>query len=162
MRQAPSFGRVPNIIPQATTTIIMSSLLAEPEFHPVPRAKGPWTLKAESYLLFLKLGELPKGVYDPLEEAWADKGLGAFAGGLGAVMIVRYSDTPVGRFCLTLNVFSKISIKIVFIEVSCVFRRRLAYMCCYIVSEVCLTTSHLTLSRFRFNVIMNSMNSMIS
>ncbi|KAH7394360.1 hypothetical protein BKA66DRAFT_567310 [Pyrenochaeta sp. MPI-SDFR-AT-0127] len=76
----------------------MSSVVTEPEVHPVPRAKAPWTLKAESYLLFLKLSELPQGVYDPLEEAWADKGLGTFVGGLGAVMIVRYSDTPVGPY----------------------------------------------------------------
>ncbi|KAF1946788.1 hypothetical protein EJ02DRAFT_335040 [Clathrospora elynae] len=70
----------------------------EPEQHPVPRAKAPWKVKAESYMLFLKLNELPEGVYDPLEEAWADEGLGSFVGGLGAVMIVRYSDTPVGSY----------------------------------------------------------------
>lgn len=65
--------------------------------HPVQRAPPPWTLKAESYLLFLKLKELPKGLYDRLEGAWEDGSLGRFEGGLGAVMIVRYTDTPVGR-----------------------------------------------------------------
>jgi len=70
----------------------------EPEQHPVPRAKAPWKLMAECYTLLLKLKDLPKGVYDPLEAAWADEGLGKFAGGLGAVIIVRYSDTPVGMF----------------------------------------------------------------
>jgi hypothetical protein len=41
--------------------------------------------------------ELPKGVYDKLEEVWQHDDFGTFKGGLGAVMIVRYSDTPVGR-----------------------------------------------------------------
>lgn len=65
--------------------------------HPVQRAPAPWTMRAESYLLLLRLKELPEGLYDELEEAWGDEGLGRFEGGLGAVMIVRYADTPVGR-----------------------------------------------------------------
>jgi hypothetical protein len=72
------------------------SLQPEPDAHPVLRAKAPWPLKAESYLLFLKMNELPKGVYDTLEEVWEGSEFGEFKGGLGAVMIVRYSDTPVG------------------------------------------------------------------
>lgn len=72
------------------------------ELHPVPRAPAPWTMRAESYLLLLRLKELPEGLYDGLEEAWQDEGLGRFEGGLGAVMIVRYADTPVGRLCLVL------------------------------------------------------------
>ncbi|KAF1851575.1 uncharacterized protein K460DRAFT_362327 [Cucurbitaria berberidis CBS 394.84] len=79
-----------------------SSLLTEPAQHPVPRSKAPWTLKAESYFLFLSLRELPQGVYDSLEAAWGkeegEKGVGAFRGGLGAVVIVRYSWTPVGPY----------------------------------------------------------------
>lgn len=72
--------------------------------HPVHRAPPPWAMKAESYLLFLKLSELPQGAYDRLEEAWQDDALGRFEGGLGAVMIVRYTDTPVGRsFLLRLD-----------------------------------------------------------
>jgi hypothetical protein len=54
-------------------------------------------LRVESYVLLLKLKELPKGVYDPLEEASAGEECGKFEGGLGAVMIIRYADTPVGR-----------------------------------------------------------------
>lgn len=69
----------------------------ENEMHPVQRVPAPWTLKAETYLLFLKLGTLPAGVYDQLEQAWGDEGSGRFEGGLGAVMVVRYTDTPVGR-----------------------------------------------------------------
>lgn len=69
------------------------------EMHPVQRAPAPWTMKAESYLLFLRLKELPQGLYDELEATWGDEALGAFEGGLGAVMIVRYADTPVGRSC---------------------------------------------------------------
>jgi hypothetical protein len=72
------------------------------EMHPVPRAPAPWTMRAESYLLLLRLKELPEGLYDGLEEAWQDEGLGRFKGGLGAVMIVRYADTPIGRLCLVL------------------------------------------------------------
>ena len=68
--------------------------------HPVQRVPAPWTLKAESYLLVLKLGGLPKGVYDELEAAWEDEALGRFEGGVGAVMVVRYTDTPVGRLSL--------------------------------------------------------------
>lgn len=66
--------------------------------HPVQRAPAPWTLKAESYLLLLKLNSLPHGLYDPLESAWAEESLGAFTGGLGAIMIVRYTSTPVGPY----------------------------------------------------------------
>jgi hypothetical protein len=69
----------------------------EPEQHPVPRAPAPWSLNAETYVLFMKLKELLKGVYDPLEEAWADERLGVFKGVIGCVMIVRYSSTPVGK-----------------------------------------------------------------
>ena len=75
----------------------------ENETHPVQRSLAPWTLKAESYLLFLKLKELPLGLYDRLEEAWEDENLGRFEGGLGAVMIVRYSETPVGGFFSTFS-----------------------------------------------------------
>jgi hypothetical protein len=53
-------------------------------------------MKAESYLLFVRMQEMPKGVYDKVEEAWESDEFGTFQGGLGAVMIVRYSETPVG------------------------------------------------------------------
>ena len=68
------------------------------QHDPVPRVPAPWKLKAESYVLCMKLKELPRGVYDPLEASWADEELGVFKGGLGTVIIVRYSDTPVGKF----------------------------------------------------------------
>jgi hypothetical protein len=73
------------------------TLHSELEQYPVPRISAPWRLKAESYVLFLKLGTLPKGTYAPLEETWADEGLGMFTGGVGTVVIVRYSETPVGK-----------------------------------------------------------------
>ncbi|KAH8728274.1 hypothetical protein GQ44DRAFT_675519 [Phaeosphaeriaceae sp. PMI808] len=76
----------------------MPTLQPEPESHPVPRATAPWQLKAESYIMFLRLKELPKGVYDRLEETWGQQELGLFTGGLGAVLIIRYSDTPVGPY----------------------------------------------------------------
>jgi hypothetical protein len=46
--------------------------------------------------MFLRMRDLPKGVYDGLEEVWGGVEYGKFDGGLGAIMIVRYSDTPVG------------------------------------------------------------------
>jgi hypothetical protein len=73
------------------------TLYTEPGQHPVTRSSAPWSLKAESYVLFLKLETLPEGVYAPLEETWGDEGLGTFMGGIGTVMIVRYSNTPVGK-----------------------------------------------------------------
>ncbi|KAL5113801.1 hypothetical protein ACEQ8H_008302 [Pleosporales sp. CAS-2024a] len=74
------------------------SLQPEPHVHPVTRVKAPWPLKAETYVLFLRMKELPARVYDPLEQVWEGEDHGQFKGGLGAVMIVRYSDTPVGPY----------------------------------------------------------------
>jgi hypothetical protein len=69
-----------------------------PSEHPVARSLAPWSTKAESYLLFTHLAKLPaEGVYHESEAAWAGDEFGAFKGGLGGVMIVRYSDTPVGK-----------------------------------------------------------------
>jgi hypothetical protein len=72
-----------------------------PSEHPVDRSLAPWSTKAESYLLFTHLAKLPaEGVYHESEAAWAGDEFGAFKGGLGGVMIVRYSDTPVGKVFL--------------------------------------------------------------
>jgi hypothetical protein len=69
----------------------------EPEQqHPVTRVPAPWKLQAESYMLFMKLKELPGGIYDPGEEEWGHEKAGKWTGGLGSVLVVRYSDTPVG------------------------------------------------------------------
>lgn len=63
----------------------------------MPRSKGPWkNLRAESYSLFLSVKDLPKGTHDEFEKAWDEEEMGKFVGGLGAVIIVRYSETPVG------------------------------------------------------------------
>ncbi|OAG12102.1 uncharacterized protein CC84DRAFT_1134414 [Paraphaeosphaeria sporulosa] len=70
----------------------------ETSCHHMQRMPAPWTLRAESYLLFLKLSSLPEGLYDPLKSAWTDESLGSFTGGLGAIMIVRYTSTPVGPY----------------------------------------------------------------
>jgi hypothetical protein len=74
-------------------------LWLEPGQHPVARVDAPWKLKAESYVLLLKLGSLPTGVYSSNEDTWADEGLGEFMGRVGTVIIVRYSETPVGKPC---------------------------------------------------------------
>ncbi|KAF2033173.1 hypothetical protein EK21DRAFT_35011, partial [Setomelanomma holmii] len=83
------------------------SLQPEPKLHPVPRAKAPWKLKAEMYTMFLRLKELPSGVYDELEKSWGTKEMGEFEGGLGAVLVVRYSGTSVGSsICYIQYLFS--------------------------------------------------------
>jgi hypothetical protein len=77
-----------------------------PSSHPVQHAPSPWTTKSECYWLFLYLKDLPAGLYDPLEgQRFGDGNLseekekvGEFKGGLGLIMIVRYADTPVGKF----------------------------------------------------------------
>jgi hypothetical protein len=79
------------------STPVNMSLQREPETHPVLRAEAPWHVKAESYNIFLRLKDLPQGAYDPLEEIGGGSEYGKFEGGLGAVVIVRYSETPVGR-----------------------------------------------------------------
>lgn len=73
--------------------------------HPVQRAPAPWATKSECYWLLFNLSKLPEGIYDPLEasspelmDLGKDGKAGQFKGGLGIIMIVRYSDTPVGRF----------------------------------------------------------------
>jgi hypothetical protein len=64
--------------------------------HPVTRVPASWKLQAESYILFMKLKEIPEGIYDPQEEEWGHEKAGKWTGGLGSVLVVRYSDTPVG------------------------------------------------------------------
>lgn len=80
--------------------------MSDNENHPVLRSHAPWTTKSECYSLFLSLKSLPEGIYDPLEAG--DGGClgeekGEFQGGLGAIMIVRYSETPVGKWKVTSN-----------------------------------------------------------
>lgn len=52
---------------------------------------------------------LPEGVYDPLEASspeFADPSTaGEFRGGIGVVVIVRYSETPVGKTLNTSTIF---------------------------------------------------------
>ena len=78
---------------------------------PVPIKPAPWTTKCASYWLLLNLRKLPEGVYDPLEASspeFADPQLaGEFKGGLGMIMVVRYEDTPTGKwnFCFFSSLF---------------------------------------------------------
>ena len=74
-----------------------NNLDREPRQSPVSLFSAPWTLKAETYVLFLKLNTLPDGVYNALEETWTDIELGQFVGGVGTIMIVRYRETPLGK-----------------------------------------------------------------
>lgn len=70
---------------------------------PVEIKRAPWDTKAKMYWLVLNLGasgKFPQGLYAPLEAsspATSDpEYLGKHRGGLGLIMIVRYSDTPCG------------------------------------------------------------------
>ena len=72
---------------------------------PVKVRPAPWQMKAETYWLTLNLPagfDSEKGVYAPLEassKTTTDPELvGKHSGGLGLIMIVRYSDTPCGSF----------------------------------------------------------------
>jgi hypothetical protein len=70
---------------------------------PFALAPPPWETKCDIYwLLSYNRGPLPANAYSPLEASsptFADATkAGAFKGGLGLVMIIRYSDTPVGSY----------------------------------------------------------------
>ncbi|KAF2006776.1 hypothetical protein P154DRAFT_422340 [Amniculicola lignicola CBS 123094] len=75
--------------------------------HPIRLAPAPWQTKSECYWLLMTLRSLPKGIYDPLEEEAIGLGteseerkkeVGEFKGGLGIIMVVRYTSTPVGPY----------------------------------------------------------------
>jgi hypothetical protein len=76
---------------------------------PVQVRPGPWNVKAETYWLALYLGagaDNEEGVYAPLELSSLiisdAKIAGKHRGGLGLIMIVRYSDTPCGKLASTI------------------------------------------------------------
>jgi hypothetical protein len=71
---------------------------------PVRVHPGPWNAKAEAYWLAInvKAGvDTDEGVYAPLEASSPSTSdpanAGKHHGGLGLIMIVRYSDTPCGK-----------------------------------------------------------------
>lgn len=71
-----------------------------PNFDPVP---APWELKGEAWWFMISLyGGAEKGVgpgnFDSLEVKSKElaEEPGAFKGGLGAIMLLRYSESPVG------------------------------------------------------------------
>lgn len=66
---------------------------------PFPDAPAPWkNLKAEGFWFLSNNQPTGPGTYDPLEASasFASPDSGAFTGGLLTVMLVRYTDTPVG------------------------------------------------------------------
>jgi hypothetical protein len=68
----------------------------------------PWTCKAEAWLLILTLGsKLPDGAYAPLEAGFKDfadpEHAGKFKGQIGFLMVLRYSETPVGKHDLAIQ-----------------------------------------------------------
>ncbi|KAK3115862.1 hypothetical protein LTR53_004362 [Teratosphaeriaceae sp. CCFEE 6253] len=65
----------------------------------LPEAPAPWSTRCETYWLVLNLpSPLPLDIYDPLEATHPAMSARCFSGGIGMVMIVRYSDTPVGSY----------------------------------------------------------------
>jgi hypothetical protein len=81
------------------------TLMAEPQaaasqFTVVP---PPWVTKCNVYCLLFptRAGSLPADAYSPLEAAssFSDPTqAGAFKGGMGFVMIIRYFETPIGPY----------------------------------------------------------------
>ncbi|KIW02466.1 uncharacterized protein PV09_06274 [Verruconis gallopava] len=66
--------------------------------EPIIPAPPPWILKASAYAFpIIPLEKLPSKAYSPLEKnSTATKG--TFLGLTGAILLVRYTDTPVGPY----------------------------------------------------------------
>jgi len=77
---------------------------APPANVPFTVAPPPWVTRCDIYWLLFRTraGSLPADAYSPLEAAsppFSDASqAGAFKGGLGLVIIIRYSETPVGSY----------------------------------------------------------------
>lgn len=66
--------------------------------EPIEPVPPPWILKATVYALpLVPLTKLPAKAYSPLERN-STAAEGEFAGLLGAIMAIRYSETPVGPY----------------------------------------------------------------
>lgn len=68
---------------------------------------SPWDLKGRGYTFLHQLAPfsstpipLPSSAYDPSETGTSADLSDRFHGGVGALMVVRYSDSPVGTSCL--------------------------------------------------------------
>lgn len=81
---------------QVTQTYAADWTNESPE--PITPVPPPWALKATVYAFpFVPLGPLPTKAYSPLERTGRTTE-GSYVGGVGAIMIIRYSDTPVGPY----------------------------------------------------------------
>jgi hypothetical protein len=66
--------------------------------EPIIPAPPPWILKATAYAVpLIPIGPLPSKAYAPLEKG-STATQGTFLGLAGAILIIRYSDTPVGPY----------------------------------------------------------------
>jgi hypothetical protein len=66
--------------------------------EPITPAPPPWLLKATVYAFpLVPLTSLPSKAYAPLEKG-STATQGQFLGLVGAIMIIRYSETPVGPY----------------------------------------------------------------
>lgn len=69
-------------------------------------AQAPWTCTAQVYSIFMQSKPdksttgLPPTAYAPLERDsfFASPEAGRYIGGLGGLMVIRYTDTPVGPY----------------------------------------------------------------
>ncbi|QRV89139.1 hypothetical protein RhiJN_17157 [Ceratobasidium sp. AG-Ba] len=84
-------------------TIYVSSGVALPTGLPIPeghnKALPPWTFDAESWWIFppVPMPWHSKGALDPLEQERYRDSQATYAGGLGAIPLIRYHTSPVGN-----------------------------------------------------------------
>lgn len=67
---------------------------------PITHVEAPWTIYGTGYAIPLLpiVGALPNKTYSPLERSDARTTAGLYTGVVGALQIIRYSDTPVGPY----------------------------------------------------------------
>lgn len=67
--------------------------------EPIEPVPAPWILKADAYAFPIPpvIGPLPSKAYAPLEKG-STATQGTYLGVAGAVLVVRYTDTPVGPY----------------------------------------------------------------
>lgn len=68
--------------------------------NPIELVPAPWTIYGTGYAIPLLevVGELPNKTYSPLERQDPDTTAGLYTGVVGALQIIRYTDTPVGPY----------------------------------------------------------------
>lgn len=99
-------GRSHTTYSPATPHHSPNTTIMENDTNPFPVAPGPWTCKGEAFWLLTYTSQssaaepLSSAAFGPLEEsAFRDVSKsGTFKGGLGSIMVVRYTSSPVGPY----------------------------------------------------------------